>query len=70
MKHGLVIEPANMTSCWRVDSSPEPNYKYNELFCVGSQVSFKYRITLLLKNKINNLSGTLDNKQWLLWNMI
>lgn len=45
--HGMVMEPVNRASRWRVDSTAEPNYTDNELFCGGLQVSSKQYINPL-----------------------
>lgn len=39
--HGMVMDPVNRASRWRVDPSAPADYTDNEGFCGGYAVSFK-----------------------------
>lgn len=46
--HGMVLEPINRSSIWRVNSSFPENYEDNQNFCGGFGVnSFLYDVNLL-----------------------
>lgn len=39
--HGMLMDPGNRASRWRVNSSAPRNYNDNELYCGGVGVSLK-----------------------------
>lgn len=46
--HGMVLDPVNRASRWRVDSSAPPNYGDNQLWCGGAGVNKLLMIFLFI----------------------
>lgn len=42
--HGMVLDPVNRSSRWRYDSTAEPNYDDNQLWCGGLGVRFMMQV--------------------------
>lgn len=78
--HGMVMDPVNRASRWRVDSSAPANYDDNQLWCGGAGVksmndyyisSFNFeKIILFILSLI--LTGISEQwqKMWYVWRQL